>query len=214
MTQATPQHSNPQSSLDASAPAWTPAQQQVWEGLREHEAPLQTQLRVLIRSFGLATHRDGVESLLPELLSLTQDVALEKADRYDPNCSLRGWLGTIALNCVRDHYKDHARRTLPVAETRLVTEHEAYGSLSEAEMFDVLQKVTSQQFEVALDELLPLVPPPYHSVLKLNINEGLVGQELALRLGIGPGAAATKFCRARAHLARAFQSLTTEVNHP
>ena len=217
MTQATPQHSTAQLSIGASAPAWTLAQQHVWDGLQKHEATLQNHLRALIWSFGLVTHRSGVESRLHELMSLTFDIALDKADHYDPNCSLAAWLRTIALNCVRD-YKDRAGHTIPIAETRLVAQHAEYGSLSEAEMFDVLPRISSPQFEISLDELLPLVPSAYHTILKLHINDGLVGKSLALRLGTTEGAATTKFCRARAHLIRAFHALTTdpatEVNHP
>lgn len=202
---ATTQRQPSQISSGAAAPAWSAAQQHVAEGLSQHEHRLHIALRTFIRSFGLATDAKGVESLLPELMGAIFDVAIQNADRYDPACSLSAWLRTIAYNCVRDQ-KRKTKRVVPIAETRQVVGHAEQGQLSEAEMFDLFQEIVNPQTQLALDDLLPLVPTAYHEVLKLHVNHGLKGVALAAQMRLSEGAAATKLCRARVHLAKAYQT--------
>ena len=208
MTHTTPRpHALKQQATSAgdNTLAWSAAQQHVAEGLREHERRLQNDLRAFIRSLGLASHADGVESLLPDLFGATFEKAIQNADRYDPSCSLGAWLRQIAFNCARE-YKRKAHRVVPIAETRPVVAHPEHDDLSEAEMFDLLQEVAGPQTAFTLDDLLPRVPLPYHEVLRFYVNDGLKGRALAARMGTSEGAAATKLCRARDHLAKAYHA--------
>jgi DNA-directed RNA polymerase specialized sigma24 family protein len=200
-----PNSFNSSTASNTNTSAWSAAQQHVADGLRENERSLQNALRAFIRSLGLATHRDGVESLLPDLFTTTFDTALQKADHYDPSCSLLAWLRQIAFNCTREH-KRKTHRVVPIAETRQVAQHAEQGDLSEAEMFDLFQGIATPEAKLTLNDLLPQVPLAYHAVLRFHVNDGLKGRALATRMGTSEGAAATKLSRARDHLAKAYHA--------
>ena len=111
--------------------------------------------------------------------------ALEKSDRYNPDCSVLAWLKTIAFNHVREQRRK-SKRLVPVCEINGVQRRNDTGR-SEVDLFEALRKVHYHppESQPRLCDLLGRVPQSYHQILEISIDDGLEPHDIAAKVDMG-----------------------------
>ncbi|MDO5503559.1 MAG: sigma-70 family RNA polymerase sigma factor [Actinomycetia bacterium] len=140
---------------------------------------------------------------------LTADIflaAIQSADTYQPGRGRQvAWLVGIARNVVAGHLRSKAR------ELRAMSRVSGRALLDDASIDRIAQRIdverTSRQLYRALDAL----PQDQRAVVELVALDGLSLVEAADLLGITPGAARTRYHRARTRLQSDLVELTTEL---
>lgn len=181
------------------------AQLHLVAALQKHEGQIKIAIWSYLRSF-LGLERAAIESEWEDVWADVRERAIKEAHRYDPEKSVSAWLSAIAFNCVRDLTRKKRREVL--AQDAPFSATEPGRARSESDVFDNLQEIQTPPSEanaLFLEDLLPLVPKPYHEPLRLHFEQGLVGKSLAERLRLSEGAASVKLCRAKAALVAAHE---------
>lgn len=135
-----------------------------------------------------------------DILQATLLKAFQGLERFEGSGSrsLMAWMGTIAVDEIRDQAAFHARQkrnaardaTLDTGLTPLA--RQIHGEVSRLQLQDDAERLMD-----ALDKL----DEPYREVILLRSFEELSFQEIAERLGKSPGACKMLFARAKAALA-------------
>lgn len=113
---------------------------------------------------------------------------LHRARRdFRPDSNLRPWLYTIAMNCVREHFRRSGRRK----ETRLAPEVEG-ALVSDGPTYDEVEEQRTTQRRVR--EALAQLPENQRLVIEMHWFQGRPFQEVAAALG-----ASVSAVKVRAH---------------
>lgn len=158
----------------------------------------------LFRRYGKKVYNLFLRSLnKPELAQdLLQECFLrviESSGRYQPKKAFSNWIFTIAMNLVRDKYRQQTRRKMEPISDSLETEHLMH---NEAPHKD-LQK---SQIEKAVATAMNTLPKDQREVIILSKYQNLSFLEIAQILNISPAAAKQKAYRG-------MQSLRKKLAH-
>ena len=145
--------------------------------------------------------------------------ALEKAEQYNPQRPLEGWLMLTAHNVVREAKYKSKDLEIPVSQ---IADQEQQRAQSQLELFDRLRADATRQrvddhlrpLELPmpkLETLLPALSPGARELLHLSITEGWEIDRIAIHLHKSRAAVDTGLCRARAALAQAHQKWRREA---
>jgi RNA polymerase sigma-70 factor (ECF subfamily) len=143
--------------------------------------------RRAVRGFVLRLVRDA--ALADDL---TQDVFVRAQSAARPcrdPVAIQGWLYSIALNLVRDHYRGQKRRPLEIS----IDEPEAGPPSGD----DVERTVLHREMSDCVLEYLRLVPSPQQEALVLHDMVGLSHREVGKVLGVSEANAKVLAHRAR-----------------
>jgi RNA polymerase sigma-70 factor, ECF subfamily len=124
--------------------------------------------------------------------------AFRKIHRFEGRGTLRAWLGSLALNHLRDIQRTRQRRT---AEDRRMAA--AIDSRVEHAAADPLME---QRVRREVERL----PESHRTVLLMHDIEGFTHEEIAEVLGIAPGSSRARLSRARAMLRESLADLQPE----
>jgi RNA polymerase sigma factor (sigma-70 family) len=176
-------------------------------------------IRLFVWKFGIAQDRSTVEMLAEGILHDTVIVALQKAEKYDPDRLPRPWLRGIAFNQVRRLRRKQAYEYGHIelaADTSQVREtiQRTGSDLPEGEMIDLLYyhgQYLGTAGQTTLKDLLSLVSDSDQEVLGLAFEGNLKGKSLAAALGISEGAAWARLSRAIKRLRIAYAQSEREL---
>lgn len=168
--------------------------------IAEHNDQLTHILRVYVLRMGLAAHDTALVTAL-DVLNDVVLVALDNADRYDPDRSAMGWLLGIAANLIKRRQVALAtlERREPLAFDLMSSTDDM---LSDEEVFDRLAGLATStadswsERQAELHMLLLDLSTDDQRVLRLAVSFGMDGAALAQALGISPGAARMRLFRA------------------
>lgn len=187
-------------------------QRAIAEAIQKYSDELLRDARLYAYKFG--PHGD-IQSLAQDVLQDAMVTSVRTAYKFDPSRPARPWLRTIIMNQARTSARN--RRTerkyiQPVGEVArgAVAREDDPADLSDDELFGLLGATSDgadQHVGDGIEETLALVDEPYREVLRLVFCEGFEGADLGAQLGISPGAAYTRKCRAVDRLRRAYSQM-------
>ena len=175
--------------LDLEQRGWLPRH---CRGDSQAFAQLMRQYRALIYTF---LYRYGIDEQNRD--DLYQEIFLkvhQAAHRYRPSQPLGPWLVTIALNTMRNHRRNQARRWRIVKQLPQQVEQHAPGVDETVE-----QRQSLDWLETAITEL----PEPQREVLVLSTLKGLRMKDIASMMKFSENTIKTHLRRARLTLAEA-----------
>lgn len=121
---------------------------------------------------------------------------IESRDRYRPTKEFSNWIFTIAMNLIRDKYREQARQKTESASDRLETENFEAVRHTEGPHKD-LEEMQTQETVVAAVKTLP---KDQREVIVLRKYQGLSFSEIAGILNTSPAAAKQKAYRGMRNL--------------
>jgi RNA polymerase sigma factor (sigma-70 family) len=176
---------------------------------REAESLLKT-LHFYVRRSGLAQEQ-AVSALAAELMDEVTVEALAHAERFDPSRQARAWLLGIAANLIKRQQAQRARllKREPLARD---LQNSQGPSISEDEVFDRLAAFSPDspekelENEQELERMLAGLSPDDRRLIQMGVLHEMNGEELALELGVSPGAARVRLHRALGRLRSAWEA--------
>jgi RNA polymerase sigma-70 factor (ECF subfamily) len=141
--------------------------------------------------------RNGIDEAARD--DLFQEIFLKvhlAAARYQPDRPLKPWLFTIAVNTVRNHFRDAAGREPMVLTDKIEERLRDVGP-------NPARAAESRETAAWLEAALRFLPLPHRQALVLTCVEGMDQKEASIALGIPVGTVKTHVRRARIALARA-----------
>ena len=148
------------------------------------------------RVWSLVYRLCGDYDLAQDVTQETFLAAFRKIGRFGGTGTLRGWLGRIAVNLLRDQQRTHRRRAETLAR---FPAHEAAEART-AEPF------VRRRVHAAVDGL----GEKLRTVLLMHDLEEYTHEEIAQALGIAPGSSRARLSRARALLRESLADLAPE----
>jgi len=141
--------------------------------------------------------RNGIDEAVRD--DLFQEIFLKvhlAADRYRPDRPLKPWLFTIAVNTLRNHFRDAGTRESVSLTERLEERLRDAGP-------NPARAAEGRETAAWLEEAIRLLPLPHRQALVLTCIEGMGQKEASTALGIPVNTVKTHVRRARIVLARA-----------
>ena len=131
---------------------------------------------------------------------------IESANRYRATSGAPiAWLAGIARNVVAGHVRKQAR------ELRAVSRVGGQALLDDASLERITERIDAERSTRALYRSLDALPAKQRAVVELVAVDGLSLAEAAAALGIAPGAARTRYHRARTRLRTELRTELCEV---
>jgi len=176
---------------------------------READSLLKT-LGFYVRRSGLA-QGGSVSALAAELMDEVTAEALAHAERFDPGRGARAWLLGIAANLIKRRQAQSARlswreplaRDLPGSQDPAMGEDEIFDRLVVFSPDNPEKKLENQQ---ELERVLATLSASDRSLIQMAVLHEMNGGELALELGVSPGAARVRLHRALGRLRSAWEA--------
>lgn len=184
----------------------------VGEALIDHQESLKAAIRLYAHRRDMPTTQDEVD----ETFSALADRALQNAGSCTPDKVPVAWLKVMALHLVQERRRQ-LQKVKPFSQTFEAEANEEGQARSQVEIFEALRRNRAPASSTAartcgpsLDDLLPLVPPAYHDILRASITEALEAPAISERTGQKIGAVYTQLCRARQALRAAWSRWQSE----
>lgn len=141
-----------------------------------------------------------------DVLQVTFQEAFLGLSRFvsDEPAAFEAWLKMIAKNNVRAAIRslNSAKRPPPSRRINPADEKSQYSALAAMAALTRTpsRTVAESEAQTAIDDALEQLPKPYAAAIRLYYFDGVIGEELAARLGKSRGAAFMILARAREHL--------------
>jgi RNA polymerase sigma factor (sigma-70 family) len=197
MMESDPRHAHIEKPLAEADPAFL-----LCQFVEQKADALINTMRIYLLKAGLASD-EAIETLNEVMAE-----ALDHADRFDTSRQPMAWLLGIAANLIKRKRAENIRRA---SREILMSDIRAGDDLSEMDLFDRLQQSLLDNPDCALEDreqahrILSLVGEDDRRVLRCAILEDMNGEELARELGVTPGAARVRQCRALERLRAALR---------
>lgn len=174
---------------------------------READSLLKT-LGFYVQQSGLA-QGGSISALAAELMNDVTAEALAHAERFDPKRHARAWLLGIAANLIKRRQAQRARlswreplaRDLPGSQDPALSEDEIFDRLVVFSPDNPEKKLENEQ---ELEHILAGLSPGDRRLIQMAVLHEMNGEQLALELGVSPGAARVRLHRALGRLRSAW----------
>lgn len=173
----------------------------------QFESNLLMDIRLYLRKFNLGHLSGRAEGIWHEVVN----TALRNANNYNPECSAKAWLRSVAFNAVRHLYRD-AKKQIQTTAISEAGRHFGFDGdveeTSETGLFDYLEQKSVKRFfkkeQWTAEEILSVVGEDDRQILRLRFVEDLSTREIAAHFGISEGAADVRLSRAKSRLRREY----------
>lgn len=176
--------------------------------LESRWAELLANARLYVTRARLA-HGPEIDTIALEIAQQTVVEALACAASFDPSRQPMPWLLGIASKLVQRRKTAQARHER-IAPTRSLDEAVEAGTSEPPDPIDALLAIESAE---RVEGLLAPLNPDQQVVIRLAVLHDLDGKQIALALGISPGAARTRLHRALTALRETLPSTTRDGRH-
>jgi RNA polymerase sigma-70 factor (ECF subfamily) len=157
-------------------------------------------------------YRVGRDAALAEdVVQETFALALARRGKYDPaRGSVGAWLTVLSRNVIRDHLRDHHRRSVDQWESIDSALAQTFAAMAERPLpGDVLERAETRDLvHIAIAHL----PEQYRTALTRKYVDGDSLETLATELGISVDAAKSLLARARRAFRTTFQTVSAQLS--
>lgn len=130
---------------------------------------------------------------------------IESRDRYQPKKAFSNWIFTIAMNLIRDKYRQHSRRKMESISDKVVKAKIETGFYEDSET-----KLETIQIQDAVANAVHALPEEQRQIILLSKYDGFSFAEIADILHLSPAAAKQKAYRAMQNLRKKLTHLREE----
>lgn len=157
-------------------------------------------------------YRVGRDAALAEdVVQETFALALARRGKYDPaRGSVGAWLTVLSRNVIRDHLRDHHRRSVSQWESIDSALAQTFAAMAERPLpGDVLERAETRDLvHIAIAHL----PEQYRTALTRKYVDGDSLETLATELGISVDATKSLLARARRAFRTTFQTVSAQLS--